>query len=35
MDFDILIDQSLSSFVTGGGPSQISNNSLLSIINDF
>jgi len=35
MDFDILIDQSLSSFVTGCGHSNISNNSLLSIINDF
>ncbi|EFN7850057.1 DUF1837 domain-containing protein, partial [Escherichia coli] len=35
MDFDILIDQSLSSFVTGSGHSNISNNSLLSIINDF
>lgn len=35
MDFDILIDQSISSFITGSGPRKISNNSLLSIINDF
>lgn len=35
MDFDILIDQSLSSFVTESGTSVISNNNLLSIINDF
>ncbi|MEY7730574.1 HamA C-terminal domain-containing protein [Morganella morganii] len=35
MDFDILIDQSLSSFVTESGTSKISNNNLLSIINDF
>ena len=35
MDFDILIDQSLSSFVTESGKDKISNNNLLSIINDF
>ncbi len=35
MDFDILIDQSLSNFVTECGTSKISNNNLISIINDF
>lgn len=35
MEFDILIDQSLSSFVTESGTSKITNNNLLSIINDF
>lgn len=35
MDFDILIDQSLSSFISESGTNKVSNNNLLSIINDF
>lgn len=35
MEFDILIDQSLATFVSQSGTNKISNNNLLSLINDF